>query len=1326
MLLTEPSSDTGTAILSAIRNADAGIGADIGGLLRDEERPCLILALNGMQSFDLTAEVTRQVLIQLKARDLDSSPLDELRPRFKQVANLIKMSDAQVTKELLDVIGEENVDVVLNDLEEQNEAVYAGVQEFFANRGMPIRAFGGESVRDVIDVIAREYCGEGKPFRHALILFDEFGRYTEFATIRSQVAGSGVLQDMFEGVQAHADHVTFVGFIQFELNAYVQRVAPEYRNDILRYITRYQSASKVYLSINLETLIAHLIEKQIDDFDEWFEDEPSRDDSRAVATNIHHWFPQSVNYRLWSDLDSFHMVVKKGCWPLSPLTTWFLFSLASGGKHLQERSALALLGDLFQRFQNREIENTKDWCIAPVGLWSDALQHELISTEESGQQGSITHSYASITARYAAQLSENAIAVLRAVVLVSKMGLQVGNRDEAIKALGSFSGLSTRHIKAEVELLQNEFNVIEWDERFNQFDILSEAVSRTQFLSFIRQRVANAYDEKGKAKLFISRAAKWCDDNLLSDLSCDFAERNSITSTEWRYLGVTANLESLESQIKLAADRWIKAIAVDEPRGTIIYCYVEPSLNHEEILLNIKKKLRTLSQKLAVNVEAIPVLVVLLCDEGGRLGQSVAEMAVLEDSISEEDRARFGNLISAHREKTKQIISNLVGDFIKQRRYVTALAGELEAKRLSQAGSELFSRIYPQPLPFPFDGFRTARGNAADDCQELITDLLRGALDYDAVMSKPVRVKNRAMMVLNKTWQVFTKTGRISRGPSHPVARAIVSLWDEILKDDQQRFVVGEQLAQNCLPSFGANIASVGLLFSVFVASRSEQLVIVREGEQCAISKWLQEGIFKRKFLDLTALQKVELAFVGEASAEWENLLDEWEQVESYLGKKSYIEKALRLKERIPVPPTCDYRFMHLQDQAVEAIQILDEIDSQIEDALQKIENGIERNNVSLLSWGATKLKKIVNKMDAEGFCWEKHQIEELKPQIEESTQVIVQVFSGWLAHQQPRNDSPEAVGDFKHRMVRKIGNNLRQLGLDDLVKDLEKHTSLAVQQAELIAAANQLLRNVKSWLSQHADALRFTRINDIRGLKDVGKDYADRLQKFSRHVNIEEIATIRVKLDKFLGDLKTAEETMQQRAMQLWDSKIHSERDLNNLSTEVSFLVGAYEGCERDIDDLLIIERALQSFAHHYSLLKDINLTWNDFSLLAEKLRSETKNDFGDEELPWSIDEVFENFVKNISEEREKRATEWIELVKADAERIHGMSVGEANHLHSKVNNYPAVISEENKAIVEGIIVRIENHLESLKLDWVIEKFKELSDDGKKKFIAKIPELVN
>lgn len=260
-ILKSPTGVEADSILSSIEAADCGIASDIKELIAGDTQPCLVVALNGGKSFDLTAEVSRQIMNQVKKYGLDTRPLDELRPRFTQAANLIEMaaSNKDVVNELLSACDTESIDCIIEKLNQQDDVIYSKVSEVLKARNIVISVLGGESVRDIIDVASREYCGFEKQFKSIVVLFDEFGRYIEFATIKSHVAGSGVLQDMFESIQNNADKVCFIGFIQFELNAYIQRVRPEHKNEILRYITRYQTANKVHLSINLETLIANLL-----------------------------------------------------------------------------------------------------------------------------------------------------------------------------------------------------------------------------------------------------------------------------------------------------------------------------------------------------------------------------------------------------------------------------------------------------------------------------------------------------------------------------------------------------------------------------------------------------------------------------------------------------------------------------------------------------------------------------------------------------------------------------------------------------------------------------------------------------------------------------------------------------------------------------------------------------------------------------------------------------------------------------------------------------------------------------------------------------------
>jgi len=82
-----------------------------------------------------------------------------------------------------------------------------------------------------------------------------------------------------------------------------------------------------------------------------------------------------------------------------------------------------------------------------------------------------------------------------ATVLAAKMGLKAASKSDAFAALAELARLPVDSAETAARQLQEEFNVLEWGEGFNAFDILGDAVPRTQFLAYIRRYVAAAYDE---------------------------------------------------------------------------------------------------------------------------------------------------------------------------------------------------------------------------------------------------------------------------------------------------------------------------------------------------------------------------------------------------------------------------------------------------------------------------------------------------------------------------------------------------------------------------------------------------------------------------------------------------------------------------------------------------------------------------------------------------------------------------------------------------------------------------------------------------------------
>jgi hypothetical protein len=408
-------------------------------------------------------------------------------------------------------------------------------------------------------------------------------------------------------------------------------------------------------------------------------------------------------------------------------------------------------------------------------------------------------------------------------------------------------------------------------------------------------------------------------------------------------------MEFLETQVGIAADQWTMAIGVDEPRGTIIYCYLDRNREPERVAADAKKLLKRVAKE--KNTAVIPVIIVLLYDDNGNLGKYLAEYEILGDSLTVEDRNRFKNLIDVHREKSVKMIRDRIDELIKERRYITGMPNDIEAKRLAGFGSELLAGIYKKPLPFPFDGFTTARGNAAVTCHELMMLMFQSKLDFDVIQSKKTSEQNRIRSVLIDSWDIFSGTGKITRRPKQDVVKAIFHNWDQILNSSDKHMVVGHVLQEICLPPYGANIASAGLLFAIFVSSRIGDLTLMVGEQQFDIGTWFQQNGFKGKYLSLDQLSNVELTRVGEEAEEWNILMDEWEQTEEYLSHLDYYDRYCKLNKRIPVPPKIQYRVERLIDLAKQAEKKLQD------NEWNKIEN---HKNLAGVIWGAAELESYV------------------------------------------------------------------------------------------------------------------------------------------------------------------------------------------------------------------------------------------------------------------------------------------------------------------------------------------------------------------------------
>ncbi|WP_242848797.1 hypothetical protein [Syntrophomonas palmitatica] len=752
-MCSQPNSTVSKEILKNLSMADAAIGKEAKALIKSAQ-PFLVVALNGMQDFDLSGEIIRQVLRVLNQAGIDTSVLDNLRPRFRTAQVFTESFYESLQKDYQKQFGADNsLHSIIEALKCQDEDTFRRVSLIYEQKmGSPIYAVGQESLHDFIRVAKETYCGPNKAFAGILIIFDEFGRYLEFSVQKPHVAGSGALQQLFECVQANGDGVFLLGFIQYELKAYISRIAPELRDDLNRYVTRYDAVKKARLSTNLETLIANLLEKK--DHTNLQEQLAAIQGIKDIQKNMQSWFPDLANYSLWTDKDRFMKTVVEGCWPLHPISTWILYKLSSAGKSLQQRSALSLLAEVYNGFSKGTIRPGN--MLVPIDFCNESLVGEFLAAERSGQQGATANAYENVIAKYQYQLKEEEKLALKAVLLASKIGVKVELKVDYLILLGQFSGHNIETLSSAITSLEMEYGVLEWNDQLRQYEIIGEAVPRRTFLDYLERKAALINSDQ-RASIFAQNYRKWSGLDLFNT---DFGTKNNIASREWDYKIHISNVSMIETEINYAVKMWLEALETDEPRGHLIYCYVGAESKLDTIKEMVDQMLRKSLSENNVDLETgAPIIVVLLYDADGYLGQRVAEYWVLEEQMDNDEKAKFHNFIMDKSNSIKLDMENQVSKLEKERNILVATIKAIPPSRLTSMLYQLFDSIYCERITFPFDGFSTSRGNAAKDCQTFTRQFFLGFLDRNWLMTQAAQQKNRGEKVFDKAWGVFDNDG---------------------------------------------------------------------------------------------------------------------------------------------------------------------------------------------------------------------------------------------------------------------------------------------------------------------------------------------------------------------------------------------------------------------------------------------------------------------------------------------------------------------------------------------------------------------------------------
>ena len=331
-------------ILANIRMIDHEAATKIEALCKDRN---LVIMLNGIRDFNLHSEILKATQRSLRLYGIDDSELRKINRTIDTASRFFDLN-AQSQLETFEIKAtqhgwHEKGTSLINRIREglgADDDAFEIINDVYETiTGQRIRWEEGISAKSILEMLLSRYCGLNGSFDNVIILFDEFGRFLEYASgTDGGKCGDNALQEIFEVSQNAAGALQIINFIQTDIKTYLLRV--DQSRNLSRYIGRYDESEKYHISSNLETVFANLIHRK---------------DKEAFKNIVINWQTKKEEFwkdsfekinrwlitkGMWKDYKLYRKVVIEGIYPMHPLATFMLTQLSD---YLQNRSSLTLI-----------------------------------------------------------------------------------------------------------------------------------------------------------------------------------------------------------------------------------------------------------------------------------------------------------------------------------------------------------------------------------------------------------------------------------------------------------------------------------------------------------------------------------------------------------------------------------------------------------------------------------------------------------------------------------------------------------------------------------------------------------------------------------------------------------------------------------------------------------------------------------------------------------------------------------------------------------------------------------------------------------------------
>ncbi len=1306
--------DTYNKVLENINSIDSEAAQRIRSISKGKN---FVMVVNGMRDFNLHAEILKAAQKSLKLYGLPDDSLRKLNRAIetaeiffeRNANNSLALFEKAALKRGWMTSGEKLLSQIRENLMTDDEA-FEIVNEVYAEiNGQEIRWDEGLSASSILEMLVSEYCGMNGIFDHIILLFDEFGRYLEYtAGVNAAKSGESGLQQIFELTQKTQNvegYLHVINFIQRDIKAYLETV--DQTKNVSRYIGRFDQSEKYYISSNLETVFANLIQrKDKDAFTEivvkW--QNSKEDEWKKLFQKLNKWL---VTKGMWKEYKLFRKVAVEGIYPLHPISTFMLTNLSD---YLQNRSSLTLISNYIEEYKEYDISGNP-FMIMPEQLISGDLYTEMLSAEQEGRQKTQQCiKYDNVLRKYADKLSEKSLKVLRANLILRVLRFRPTDYDDVVDALSICSGLTVNEIKEELKWLEDEYAVLEYDDHAAVFDFTEESNGAHDFKIIKKRLMASANIDKSiVSSIKIQELA-----GVLEPQTTNFGVQYKITTSEWQFVQELYPIEDFVlAKVNNYVKEWELAVGSTTAKGRLIWLYVNKETN-PECIENVHKLIAAFDGK--------PIVVMLLNDIDNRMFESLVEYCVL-DNMDDAIRKKYERHFDEDYARAENNLKDEIESLRKQRCHFGKEGIENLSARMPMYLTSVFEEIYPYAVPFFFDGFVTKGNNignkAAGFYCSFLKMLLSNSVSEATIHNFVVEMRNRVESLFSTTsltsWKCINEKCKLIPPEQKNAKHVYEAIVDEINKN--QELACKDIYSTFCKPPYGMSEDIVTLMIAV-VCANLNYCLRVRYQSLKNINVWKDEVVTNNdKKVDLKVVKESVIVFV-DADAVTGKYMRFFDKVKNNTSIQEVNALSNRLKEMVSVdevPEELEQAYLLAQKTLGSGKKAKNEWHDAIGAINEKFEAAQDSNNPynALVALEGLRDLPIERIFQDNGYEYDDESKTSVEAMIKGISSFVSMVMPSYIDNMYCK--SVEGINTFRNHNT-KVEIKLRELGFIEFAEQVRKKRESELSNIEEIRSRQELRSDYDKYI-QDSKVDKFTTFVVSCGLLKEGLELQERVSKYQSTLG-KDSATLVSKLADRIAELTKFKDRINQDMTDIWDDlyEVKCSEDVEDLIERITMVLqkGISQADQSDFSEL---QENLQELLADINEVKEATNSRKEFEEVSIQMKEKyTESDFDFEVLP-IIEDVISEILKVLDDKEEQWKQENLSLGDKSRANVHKWK--------ERTKFLPEYLSNETVKKVEVLGKEADEIISEGKIEDVIFYFDKLDDNEKKECLEKLKQKI-